>query len=171
MWLPHQDKATLTVVYISKGWAEILLPLAKYIRRCHFGQNHTLVTVFRLALPGFIQSMKRCENPQRERERADCAEGEQHTNPQRHRPQTRADQNHGQKPGFSSQSGVTAPSPDARALLLLLSAAFALKRVLTCSFTFSTAAFTDGSFNLCKINVGVDQKLINQLSCLSTKRL
>lgn len=156
MWLPHQDKPTLTAVYISKGWAEILLPLAKNIRRCHFGQNHTLVTVFRLALPGLIQSMKRCEIPQRERERADCVEGEQHTNPQRQRPQTRADQNHGQKPGSSSQSGVTAPSPDARALLLLLSAAVALKRVLTCSLTFSTAALASESFS--KNNVGVDQK-------------
>lgn len=86
--------------------------------------------------------------PERKRERADCAEGEQHTNPQRHRPQTRADKNHGQKPGSSSQAGVTAPSADAHCFCLLLSP----------SNASSLALNSIESFSLNKNNVGVDQK-------------
>lgn len=66
MWLPRQDKQTLTAVYISNEWTEILLPLATDIRRCHFLLNRTLLTVSRLVSPGWIESMKRCQIPQRE---------------------------------------------------------------------------------------------------------
>lgn len=95
MWLPRQDKQTLTAAYISNAWTDILLPLAIDIRRCHFWLNRTLLTVSRLVSPGWIESMKRCQIPQREREKESA---DAHTHTHSHRPLMQANQIQRQKP-------------------------------------------------------------------------